>query len=63
MASKTLESSFLIDISRIRALYNLEFLVLKNTFNHPPPNLVILLIDYIYNAEKPLNTLVKYIII
>ena len=57
------EFFFFIDIGGIEALYDLEFLVLKNTFNYPPPNLVILLVDYIYNSEKPLNILIERIII
>ena len=56
MAGRTLKSLFLIDISEIGALYDLEFLVLGNAFNYPPPNLVLLLIDYIYNVERPSNT-------
>jgi len=64
MVSRTLESSFFfIDIDGIKALRDLEFLVLGNIFNYFPPNLATLLIDYIYNAEKPLNILVKRIII
>jgi hypothetical protein len=63
MAGRTSESSFLIDIGEIGALRDLEFLVSGNVFNHPLPNLVPLLVDYIYNVEKPLNTLIERIII
>jgi hypothetical protein len=37
--------------------------VLKNIINYPPPNCLLLLIGYIYNAEKPLNILINYSII
>ena len=63
MVSRTSKSSFFINIGGIGALYNLEFLALENAFNYPLPNLVILLIDYIYNLGKPLNILIKRIII
>jgi hypothetical protein len=53
----------LIDIGEIGALRNLEFLVLGNAFNHPLFNLVLLLVDYIYNMEKPLSTLIEGIVI
>jgi hypothetical protein len=63
MVNRTLKSSFFIDISGIKALYNLELLILGNVFNYPLPNLVILLVNYIYNLKKPLNTLIEHIII
>ena len=50
---------FLINLGEIGALRDLEFLVSGNAIDHPPPNWVLLPISYIYNAGKPLNTLIN----
>ena len=50
---------FSINLGKIRALRDLEFLVSGNAIDHPPPNWVLLPISYIYNAGKPLNTLIN----
>jgi len=49
-----------MDLNKFKALYNLQILVLGNAINYPLPNWFLLLIDYIYSIERPLNILINY---
>ena len=49
----------MIDLSKIKALRNLQILVLGNAIDYPLPDWLLQLIAYINNVEMPLNILVK----
>ena len=47
------------DLSGFETLGDLQILMSGNAIDYPPPNWFLLIIDYVYNIERPSNTLIN----